>query len=112
MILSLAIEAPLAAVWVVGALGLTWQTGRRAALAALAGTVLSHPVVWHASLLLSDRIGFAPSAALVEGFAILIEAPLYVWIARLSAGQALLVSGAVNMGSFLSGLLIAYFMLL
>jgi hypothetical protein len=74
----------------------------RAARAAIAGSLVSHPVVWWLFYCLVYRIGYWPTFAVVEGFAVLSETPFYR-LAGASWPRALLLSFLVNASSVLVG---------
>lgn len=74
----------------------------RAAVAAIAGSLVSHPVVWWLFYELVRDIGYWPTFAVVEGFAVASEAPFY----RLAGARwpsAITISLIVNASSVLAG---------
>jgi len=74
----------------------------RAARAAIAGSLCSHPVVWYLFFGLVRQHGYWATFAIVEGFAVLSEAPFY----RLPGARwpaAVLLSLLVNAASVLAG---------
>lgn len=107
-LLSFAIEAPVAAL--VAAL---WCRARAArvlvlvALAAVAGTALTHPVVWNGVLVLVPRVGWVVAVVVFELFAVAGETVVYRLAARLAWRQALLVSLSANAASFGIGLMLS-----
>ena len=74
----------------------------RAARAAIAGSLVSHPVVWWLHYELVGRIGYWSSFAVIEGFAWASETPFYR-LAGASWGRAALLSLVVNASSVLAG---------
>jgi hypothetical protein len=107
-LLSLAIEAPVAVL--VAALGFRLRGARvlvLVALAAVAGTALTHPVVWSGVLALAPRIGWEAATAAFEVFAVAGETLVYRLAAALSWRRALLVSVVANVASFGAGLMLA-----
>lgn len=68
----------------------------RAPLAAALATSCSHPIVWPAALALFPLLDYWAVAALVEAFAVLIEAPFYAALARMSLLQGVGFSAAAN----------------
>lgn len=107
-LLSFAIEVP-AAVLVAG-LALRCR-GVRAlvlvALAAVAGTALTHPVVWNGVVALAPRTGWVTAVAALEVFAVAGETLVYRLATTLPWRLAALVSLAANAASFAAGLLLA-----
>ncbi len=74
----------------------------RAARAAVAGSLLSHPIVWWAYFQLIHDYGYWPTFAAIEAFAVLCEAPFYR-LAGADWPRALLISLVVNASSVLAG---------
>ncbi len=95
MALSILLEAPVAAglVAVQGARPPAWVA---AALAAGAGTALTHPFVWHGALALYPRVGVPLTLVVVESAAILAEAWIYARFAGVPPRRALAISAAAN----------------
>ena len=107
-LISIAIEAPLAAAIVLVA---RWPArggwAAAAGVAALA-TLASHPLAWDAFQPLWERYGYWPAAAPVELGVIVFEALCYRWILAVSALRALALSGLCNGASFAAGLAIGW----
>ena len=74
----------------------------RAARAAFAGSLLSHPFVWWGYFQLVHDYGYWPTFAAIEAFAVLSEAPFYR-LAGAAWPRALLISLLVNASSVLAG---------
>lgn len=74
----------------------------RAALAAVAGSLVSHPIVWWMYFELVRDLTYWPTFAVVEAFAVLSEAPFYR-LAGARWGAALALSFLVNASSVLAG---------
>jgi hypothetical protein len=107
-LLSLAIEAPAALL--VTALGFRLPGARAlvmVTLAAVAGTALTHPVVWNGVLALAPRIGWMAAVAALEVFAVAGETVVYRLATALSWRRAALVSLVANAASFGVGLVLA-----
>ncbi|MCK8783894.1 hypothetical protein M0638_05800 [Roseomonas sp. NAR14] len=110
-LLSVLVEAVAAALLVAAAGWGRLQSrpgspSARAALAALAGTALTHPAVWHGVPPLADRLGYGTAVLLAEGAVVLAEAPAYRLLAALPWPRALLVSLLANAASTAAGLLL------
>lgn len=75
----------------------------RAARAAIAGSMTTHPVVWWLYFQLIHDIGYGWTLLAVETVAVLGEVPFYR-LAGASWGRALLISLLVNAASVLVGL--------
>ena len=104
LLLSLAIEVPVALA--LAAL-LRWlQPGqwRRLALTGLAATMLSHPFAWASNRALGALLPFAPRAALIESCVALFEALLYWRLTPMPLRRGLIVSLVANALSFGAGL--------
>jgi hypothetical protein len=105
-VLSIAIEAPLAA-----AIVLTLRWPARGGWPAAAGvaavaTLASHPLAWDAFFALWERLGYWPTSVVVEFGVIGFEALLYRWILAVGWIRALILSGLCNAASFAAGLAI------
>lgn len=74
----------------------------RAARAAIAGSLVSHPIVWWAYFRLIGDYGYWPAFAIIEAFAVLSETPFYV-LAGASWPRALAISFLVNASSVAAG---------
>lgn len=74
----------------------------RAARAAIAGSLISHPFVWWGYFQLIHTHGYWPTFAIIEAFAVISEAPLYR-LAGATWGRAFLMSLLVNAASVLAG---------
>jgi hypothetical protein len=100
MLLSMASEA-LAA----GTIGLlaSRQVSMLAAVAAILGTMLTHPFVWHGALQLYEIMDYWPAFAIVETFAIVCETLSYRLITEVSWPRAFGFSFAANWASILLG---------
>ncbi|MCG3172524.1 MAG: hypothetical protein GMKNLPBB_00677 [Myxococcota bacterium] len=102
--LSLLIEAPV--VWLI--LRRRLPAGRegqgRIWLAALAATLITHPLAWNANRLLVELAPFELRAAAIELTVILVEGLLFAGLLRAPRGAALASSAAANAASFLAGL--------
>lgn len=109
MLLSLAVEVPVALALAV----LLTRAPRvklwRLALVAVAATLVSHPFAWYANTHLGGT--FPVRAAIIEVSVTVLEAALYAWLGRLGVWRGLAVSTAANGASFGVGLLIFYFWL-
>lgn len=75
----------------------------RAARAAIAGSLVTHPFVWWAHFQLIHDYGYWTTLALVECIAVFGEVPFYR-LAGTSWRRALIISLAVNASSVLAGL--------
>lgn len=100
MLLSMASEAPAAAL-------LGMLAGRRAsmlaALSAMLGTLMTHPVVWYGALRLYQIMDYWPAFAIVEAYAILCEMIVYQVLTGLNWARAFALSFAANWASILLG---------
>ena len=103
LLLSILIEAAVAAGLVAA---LRWAPAWRAALAAAAGTLVTHWAVWAGMPPLTAAIGYWWALPVVEGLVVLAETLAYRLVARLSWPRALLVSFLANAASTAAGLLI------
>lgn len=74
----------------------------RAARAAIAGSLVTHPIVWWLHYKLVGAVGYWGSFALIESFAWLGEAPFYR-LAGARWGLAVAISFLVNASSVLAG---------
>lgn len=74
----------------------------KAAAAAFFGSLITHPIVWWTYFHVIATLGYWPTFALVEGFAVTAEAVLYR-AAGASWGPALSISFVVNAASVLAG---------
>jgi hypothetical protein len=98
LLITLAVEVPVATLAGGPPRG-------RVALAALAASLLTHPLAWWANTALP--YAFPVRAALIEVAVTLAEAALYRALVPLPAGRALLTSCLANAASFGLGLLLA-----
>lgn len=103
--ISLASEAAVAGL-LAYALWRQTKPAAFAALAAVAGTAITHPIVWPSALWLYPRIGYWPGFVAVEMFAILGEWPFYRVLTRASWGWSLVQSFAANFVSLSLGLIL------
>jgi hypothetical protein len=98
MSLSILIETPVAL--------LLGPRRPRTALASVAATLITHPILWAVWFPLRDHLSWAATAALLEGAVVLVEAVVYRVALGVSWGRALLISAAANAASFGLGQLI------
>jgi hypothetical protein len=100
MLLSMASEAPVAALLALAA-------GRKAsmwaALSAAFGTLMTHPVVWYGALSLYELMPYWPAFGIVEAYAILCETVVYQVLTGLSWPRAFALSFAANWASICLG---------
>ncbi len=101
-LISLGSEAIVAAL-IVFAIWRDWRITALAAVSAVLGTLLTHPIVWESGLYLYPRIGYLPGLAVIEAFAVLGEWPVYRLLTRLSWPGTLAISFAANLVSFTLG---------
>ena len=108
LLLSVLVEAPLAAAAGArcGKRGAR-ELGRMACIA-LAATLLTHPLAWWANRLLAAALPFAPRALLIELGVVLVEGLLFAWLARLARTRGLLVAALTNGASFGVGLVVYF----
>jgi hypothetical protein len=99
--LTLAIEG-VAAFLIAPRLGVP---GRRAALAAVAGSALSHPVFWSATYALYGTLGRF-TIPLLEGVVVAGEGLLYRAIATRDLWRAFALSFVANLASYVIGLVL------
>jgi hypothetical protein len=86
-----------------------WRQARLAGLAALSaivGTSLTHPIVWPLALYLYSKIGYWPGFVAVEAFAILSEWLVYRLLTRASWFWSLVLSLVANGVSLSLGLIL------
>jgi hypothetical protein len=103
--ISLASEALTAALLALA----LWRQARLSGLAALSavvGTCLTHPIVWPAALFLYPQIGYWLGLIAVEAFAFFGEWPVYRLLTRLSWQWSLVLSFAANSVSLSLGLIL------
>jgi hypothetical protein len=79
---------------------------RPAALAAIVGSALSHPVFWSAALGLTPLLGRL-TVPLLEGVVVAGESLAYRGLATTSWRKALALSLLANLASYLTGLVLA-----
>jgi len=106
MLLSIAVEAAIAAAW-IRVLG--WGSALRAAVAATLGTMLTHWFAWHGAPIAMAAIGDAKGFVAVEAAVTIIEAAVYWYVVPLSPLRALVTSLAANGGSAAVGVVLAAF---
>ena len=101
LLLTLAIEIPIAVGLVAG---LRWAPGETARVAAVAlgATLITHPLLWMAA----DRLDSWPRLFMAEGLIALGEGLAYAFAGGLALRRGLLVSVVANAASFGMGLLI------
>lgn len=97
-IVTLISEAIIAAL-LARSFGLAWW---KAAAAAVLGSLVTHPNVWWLHYHLLGEMGYWPSFAVVESYAVLVEAAFYC-AAGSRLGNAIMISFVVNAGSVLAG---------
>lgn len=102
MLLSLASEAVVAAAL---ACGLRLRT-LPAALAAVAGTLVTHPLLWLVFGRVDAAIGYWPAVAALEAAVVVVESAAYRLLLRCRWRVALLVSLTANAASTVLGLVI------
>ncbi len=107
-LLSIAIEAPLAAAIVLAARWPARDGWLAAAGVAAIGTLASHPLAWDAFFPLWERHGYWPAVAVVELGVIAFEGLLYRWILAQGWRRALILTGLCNGASVAVGLAIAW----
>src|SRR5882757_4892072 len=105
MVLSVAIEAPLAFA-VVSLARWPCRGPLHAAIAITLATAVTHPQLWAASLWLYPRLGYWPTVGCAEALVILAEAAIMVWATGLSSARALAVSALANTASTLAGVVL------
>jgi hypothetical protein len=95
--ISLGVEVP-----VVMALGLALGCApvSRLLVAALAATLLTHPLAWTAAEALAGEVPSAVRAGLVEGGVIALEALVFRFALGTGWARALLLSVAANLASY------------
>jgi hypothetical protein len=106
-LVSIAIEAPLAAAIVLATRWPARGGWLAAAGVAAVATLASHPLAWEAYFPLWERYGYWPAAGVVELGVVVFEASLYRWILAVSWPRAFVLSGLCNGASFAAGLVIA-----
>lgn len=103
LLLSCAIEAPTAALFVYWT---RWPS--RGALhvgaAAAAATAITHPQLWSSALWAYERFSYWPALITLETAVVLVEGCLIGWMAHLRIGRALVVSLICNSASCALGL--------
>ena len=82
-LLSLAIEGAAAAVLLFAT---RWSAPWRGALAAIAGTCITHPFVWHGVNAFADRWGYWSAVAVAEILAVVVEAGFHALDDRRAQG--------------------------
>jgi hypothetical protein len=103
MLLSVAIEAPLAFI-VVSVARWPCRGPLHAAIAVSLATAVTHPQLWTAALWLYPRFGYWSTVVCAEALVVLVEAAIIAWATGLSSVRALVVSGIANGASTLIGL--------
>lgn len=80
------------------------MTPWKAAAAAVAGSLVSHPIVWWSyHELFIGKLGYWPTFAIVEAFAVSVEAPFYRLAGAPRWSAAFAISFVVNAASVLAG---------
>ena len=106
-LLSLAIEAFAASLL----MSVTrWAPPWRGILAAVTGTCITHPFVWHGVNAFADRWGYWNSVVAAEIFAVVVEAIVWKFAAALDWQRAFICASVANAASFGFGLAL-YFLL-
>jgi hypothetical protein len=106
LILSLAIEAPLA-LWLAQRTRKISGKGRLLlVIVAVCATLFTHPIVWAGNQILSGYLVFPVRAAIVETLAVLLEAVIYWQVLRFFWSCSLQISLITNLASFGCGLLL------
>lgn len=99
--LTLAVESVMAV-----ALAPSFQISRgRAVLSAVAGSTVTHPLLWHFFYEVYAVVG-ALTTPMLEAVVILAEAPFYRYLAGAKGTEAFLLSLLVNAASWVAGELI------
>jgi hypothetical protein len=101
LFLSIAIEAVVA---FAAMRMLSWGSGGRAALAATAGTLVTHPLVWHAVPRLEPALGYAAALLLSEVAVVLAESVAYRVLVPVAWPRSLAISLLANLASTGAGL--------
>jgi hypothetical protein len=96
MFLSMASESVAAAALTLALAPPLWG---RAAMSAVLGTLMTHPIVWYGALNLFDIVGYWPGFTIVEAYAILCEMVVYQVLTGLSWLRAFALSFAANWAS-------------
>lgn len=100
MLLSMASEAPTAA---IAGMFVSRRISMLAAIAAVLGTLMTHPIVWYGALTLYELMPYWPAFGIVEAYAILCETVLYQVFTGLGWLRALGLSCAANGASIALG---------
>jgi hypothetical protein len=104
--LSIAIETPLA-LWLAQRTQKLSGKGRLLlVMVAVCATLFTHPIVWAGNQILSSYLAFPIRAAIVETFAVLMEAVIYWQVLRFFWSRSLQISLITNLASFGCGLLL------
>ena len=105
LLLTMAIEVPIAVSLVAWR---RWAPGRLAivALASIAASVVTHPLLWLVDPMLHSSIDTPARWALLETAIVLVEAGVYAVGAGLTPRRALVTSFVANAASFGVGLVI------
>jgi hypothetical protein len=100
LLLSIAIEAVIA---FAAVRALRWGGGGRAAISATVGTLITHPIVWHAVPVLEPILGYIATVVLVETAVVIVESGPYWLIVPLAWPRALTISLIANGASASTG---------
>jgi hypothetical protein len=104
MILSIAIETPLAVFLVQRTQRLAMEGLLLVVIVAVCATVFTHPIVWAGNQILSSYWAFPWRATIVETFAILTEAMIYEQVLGFAKSRSFQISVITNLASFSVGL--------
>jgi hypothetical protein len=75
-------------------------------IVATCATLFTHPIVWAGNQILSSYLAFPGRAAIVETFAVLVEAVIYWQVLGFTRSRSLQISLITNLASFSFGLLL------
>jgi hypothetical protein len=103
LLLSLAVEAPAAALFVVVC---GWGSARRAAGAAILGTLATHWLAWRLAVTLIEAPAYPLLFVAIEASVVLLESIAYRLVVPLKLPRALMTSLVANGASVGLGLLL------
>lgn len=106
LLLTIAIELVVAALWFALTRWLPRSAWWRAGLAVAGASLVTHPLAWHANVVWLRALPFAARAAVIEVGVAAVEAALLAIVLRLSAGRAAAIAATMNAVSFAVGLVI------
>lgn len=104
-LLSILIEAPLAAL-LVSAAGWPSRGRLQVAIGSAVATSVTHPLLWAFVETAAPRMDYVPAVLVGEAAVVLAEAAILAWGAGLSARHSLAVSLLVNGASAAVGLVL------